>query len=105
MAPIFESLGDTLRPERRAQAMAITPEGRRCGFEVVHEGVVVTTTSVSPNGLADAIDERLFSHLWDVGEAQWREVVEPAVVALRALPEPDRPRRRIFRHPLVVLAK
>lgn len=105
MAPIFEGLRDTLRPGRLEQAMAVGSVGRQLGFELAHEGVVTTSADVSPNGLADAMVDRLFSHLWDLSDEQWRAHVDPAIAELRALSEPARTRRRVFRHPLVVLEK
>ena len=105
MAPIFEALSDTLRPGRREQAMAVSSVGGDVGFELVHEGFATTAADVSPNGLAATMVERLFSHLWDLSDEQWRTHVEPAIAELRALPDPDRPRRRVFHHALVVLVK
>jgi SAM-dependent methyltransferase len=60
--------------------------------------LVTRTTSTparfesSPADEADKIEQRLWSFLWDIDEATWREVVEPSVAQLRALPDPDRPR-------------
>jgi 2-polyprenyl-3-methyl-5-hydroxy-6-metoxy-1,4-benzoquinol methylase len=105
MAPIFEALSDTLRPRRREQAMAVSSVGGHVGFELVHDGLVTMAAEVSPDGLADSMMERLFSHLWDLSDEQWRTHVEPAIAELRALPDPDQPRRRVFHHPLVVLEK
>jgi SAM-dependent methyltransferase len=105
MAPIFEGLSDTLRPRRREQAMAVSSVGVDVGFELVHEGVATTAGDASPNALADQMVERLFAHLWDLSDEQWRTYVEPAIAELRALPNPDQPRKRVFDHPLVVLEK
>jgi SAM-dependent methyltransferase len=105
MAPAFEALSEVLRPGRRAQAMAVSSVGEQVGFELVHDGLVATTADVSPDGLADSMNERLFSHLWDLSDEQWRTHVEPAIAELRALPDPDQPRRRVLHHPLVVLEK
>ena len=46
----------------------------------------------SPREAAHAIEQRAFSYLWDVDEQMWADVVVPVIDALRALPEPDRPR-------------
>jgi SAM-dependent methyltransferase len=51
----------------------------------------------SPAAEADNIERRLWSFLWDMDDATWRELVEPAVAQLRALPEPDRPRAELSR--------
>jgi SAM-dependent methyltransferase len=105
MSPIFERLNDELRPERRDQAMAVAPVGAGVGLTVVHEGWATTTASVSPDGLADAIADGMFSFVWDLPAATWTAVVEPAMAELRALPDPAEPRQRVFRHPLVVLTR
>lgn len=59
--------------------------------------VTRTTTTparftVSPAAEADNIERRIWSFLWDLDEATWRDVIEPAVARLRALPDQDRPR-------------
>jgi SAM-dependent methyltransferase len=46
----------------------------------------------SPNAVAAMIERRLWSYLWDVDSATWRDVVAPALARVRALPDPDRPR-------------
>ena len=56
-------------------------------------GVGRTDRADTPNGVADSIERRLWSYLWHVDEPTWQAVVAPVVAALRALPEPDRPRR------------
>jgi SAM-dependent methyltransferase len=105
LAPSFDALVDVLRPGHRERAAAARPIGVELGFRALHDGAVTVALDVTPNGLADAIEQRLFSHLWDLSDERWRELVEPAVARLRALPEPDRPRRRPYRHPLVVLER
>ena len=104
MGPIFERLNDQLRPDRLAQSSAVATAGCDVGLVIVHEGVVRTTATTSPNALADSITQRLFAPLWDLPNDVWEGTVEPVIAALRSLPEPGRPRRRVFDHPLVVLA-
>jgi SAM-dependent methyltransferase len=58
----------------------------------------------TPNGVADCIERRLWSFLWAVDELTWETMVAPVVAALRALPEPDRPRRYDLSSRLVVFA-
>ena len=59
----------------------------------------------SPNAVADGIDQRLWSYLWTVDEPTWDAVVAPVVAALRALPEPDRPRSYKLSSHLAVFAR
>jgi SAM-dependent methyltransferase len=46
----------------------------------------------APNAVADIIEQRLWSYLWSVDGPTWDGIVAPVITALRALPEPDRPR-------------
>jgi hypothetical protein len=58
-----------------------------------------------PSTVADEIDyieRRIYSSLFDVDDSTWRTVVEPVLARLRAIPDPDRPRLRRNRHPLLV---
>lgn len=48
------------------------------------------------------IEERSFSSLFDLDDETWARVVDPVLGRLRSMPEPDRPRVRRNRHPLVV---
>jgi SAM-dependent methyltransferase len=48
------------------------------------------------------IERRSYSTLFDVTDDDWRGVVDPVLERLRALPDPERPRRRRNRHPIVV---
>lgn len=104
MSPLVESLNDELRPDRKAQALAVTPTAVELGFDLVHEGLARTHAMMSPRHLATSIDERLFSHLWDLDDAAWGRHVAPVIDGLLALPDPDRERHRVFDHPMVVLA-
>jgi SAM-dependent methyltransferase len=56
----------------------------------------------SPNDLAEAIEQRLWSYLWSVDPATWREIVVPVADRLRRLPEPGRPRHYLSRSRLAV---
>jgi hypothetical protein len=56
----------------------------------------------TPAGQIGLVERRGFSTLFDVGDDDWRRVVEPVLERLRALPDHDRARRRRNRHPLLV---
>jgi tRNA threonylcarbamoyl adenosine modification protein (Sua5/YciO/YrdC/YwlC family) len=56
----------------------------------------------SPNDAADRLEQRVYSSLWELPEEVWAAHVEPVVSALRALPDPDRPRPQRVREPLLV---
>ncbi|MFD4506936.1 class I SAM-dependent methyltransferase [Streptomyces sp. NPDC058457] len=59
----------------------------------------------SPEDFAGAMEARQYPYLWDVTEPVWRGLVEPVIAALRALPEPARPRPLQWWSPLSVFAK
>ena len=59
----------------------------------------------APNAIADGIEQRLWSYLWRVDGPTWDTVVAPVVAALRAVPEPDRPRTYTLSSHLVVFAR
>ncbi|MCH7788032.1 MAG: methyltransferase domain-containing protein [Acidobacteria bacterium] len=77
----------------------LTPHG------FTHETDVATDEhdfEESPMDRAAMIERRDWSSLWDLDDSAWRRVVQPVIDDLRALPEPDRPRRCLHRHILSV---
>jgi SAM-dependent methyltransferase len=84
----------------------IVPLAEEAGFRLVD--IVERSTDIyweSPVEAAAGIDGRSFSKLWDLDAEGWQTKVEPALAALRALPEPDRPRKRRAVHEIIVLEK
>lgn len=59
----------------------------------------------SPDDQARAVESRAWSTLWDVPDDEWAAVVEPALAALRALPEPTRARERRAVYELLVFTR
>ena len=59
----------------------------------------------SPAEIADDIEAKTWSHLWDLTEAQWRTVVAPAVAVLRALPDAHVQRRYDIPQRIIVLQR
>lgn len=59
----------------------------------------------SPTQAIAKIESRSYSVLWNLPDDQWRELVDPTLDALRALPEPDKPIRRRSTDRVVVLEK
>jgi SAM-dependent methyltransferase len=98
---VHDRLNRALRPARLAVARDAAEIGGSVGLTVAGVATVPVTYDATPNQAADAIEDRLYSHLWDLDEATWAAVVEPAVAELRALPEPDVVRERRGLHPLV----
>ena len=63
------------------------------------------TADTSPAEVADGIEGRLWSFLWDLDDDTWQAQVVPVVDALRSLPDPDRPRRQVSRTTVSVLER
>ncbi len=100
MSSIFDGLA-ALRPERLPRdrlAAADVP-----GLTLEHDGFTgwdEFSSSVSEQ--IAGIEQRIYSSMFDIDDATWERVVDPVLTELRALPDPDRPRRRRNRHPLLV---
>lgn len=113
------------RPEDEMGAMLwdldrrLDPEGRRvddadrlrslapaAGLRVVEEQLCPPRGfEMSPEETARNVEERVYSILWDVDEASWRDLVEPVIRRLRQMPDPGRPRPRVHEYRLVVLER
>ena len=63
------------------------------------------SADVSPAQVADGVEGRLWSFLWDLDDATWQAEVVPVVDALRSLPDPDRPRHQVSRTTVSVLER
>ena len=100
IAPIIDRLAPLrqMRRDHNAVAVADLP-----GLELVHDGFTAWEEfEMTPTAEADAIERRIYSSLFDVDDETWERVVVPVIASLRALPDPDRPRLRRNRHPVVV---
>lgn len=100
MAPIIAELGP-LRADRLTvadlRALDVT------GMRLLHDGHTHWDEfTQSPSEEALNIERRRYSSLFDVDDATWRRIVVPVIERLRALADPDRPRLRRNRHPLLV---
>jgi hypothetical protein len=86
-------------------AEALTGAASAAGLRPVHLGWTTRhPIEKTPNELADGVEQRLWSYLWDVDDAGWERDVRPAILGLRSLPDPDRPRVYGQRHRLSVFA-
>jgi hypothetical protein len=59
----------------------------------------------SPAEVADGIEAKTWSCLWNLTDEQWRTVVEPTVAALRALPDAHVQRRFQTPQQVIVLQR
>jgi SAM-dependent methyltransferase len=100
IAPIIDGLAP-LRQERSDHNEVVASS--HAGLELVDDGFTTWDEfETVPSVEADAIERRIYSSLFDVDDDSWHRVVVPVIDQLRALPEPDRPRRRRNHHPLLV---
>lgn len=95
---------DGLAPLRQARPdHNVVVAGDHPTLDLVHEGFTSWDEfDTTPSTEADAIENRVYSSLFDVDDEAWQRVVVPVIDRLRALPDPGRPRRRRNRHPLLV---
>jgi SAM-dependent methyltransferase len=95
-----------LRDFRPDTVAALDEEAAAASLEPVGTAWVARSSRAdTPNAVADSIERRLWSYLWSVDELTWDTIVVPVVVALRALPEPDRPRQYDLSSRMVVFAR
>jgi len=94
-----------LRPERQDAAQV---EGFAAGVGLRHLATGWTPEDVydrSPNAEAARLEERTYSSMWSLTDDEYEHLVKPVVAALRALPDPDRPRTKRSRCAVVVLER
>jgi ubiquinone/menaquinone biosynthesis C-methylase UbiE len=100
---------DRLRPlrDRRADGPAAVAEvAESVGLRtVVQQQTSEQHASHTPNELADLIQTRTWSFLWEVPADEWAKTVEPVIAALRGLSEPDRARHQVSRTTLSIFEK
>jgi SAM-dependent methyltransferase len=100
IAPIIDELGP-IRWNRPDHNEVVAPSD--AGLELVHDGFTSWDDyETTPSVEADAIEQRIYSSLFDVDDDAWQRIVVPVIEQLRALPDTDRPRQRSNRHPLLV---
>jgi SAM-dependent methyltransferase len=105
MDPVLRGL-EARRHQRPDHDDALGAAADRAGLSPLHQGWTGRyPVRQSPNGVADGIEDRVWSYLWPIEDDVWRRDVEPAIRALRELPEPDRPRHYSARHRLTVFAR
>ena len=91
---VIVPMAQALRPERDRPELLVAGAPAAGLALVAHETTPPARFLVSPEDMAQEIERRQWSSLWDVTDERWAEVVEPTLAALRALPEPQRPRER-----------
>lgn len=80
--------------------------GLAAGLSLVWQGpAAAVTIQHTPRQVVDGLRERAWSFLWDLDDDAWRRHVAPALTALAALPDQDRPREHDQRDQLTILAR
>ena len=105
--PIVEQMRlDLRRTQGRPDTDDIPALAAAAGLtHVRHNALHELTYPESPHEQVARIEQRTFSSLWDVEPAAWQTLVEPAIAALRALPDPDRKRQRSLRQDVDVFTR
>lgn len=82
---------------------ALATAGSGAGLTRIHNGWTKPYSNArTPNQVAEQIESRVWSFLWRLDDDVWQSHALPAVAALRALPEPNRPRTIVARHRISV---
>src|SRR5438270_11795507 len=84
---------DDLRKNRPDTAKATTEWAAAADLERIVHRELEEVFQQRPVDLADALEKRTFSFLWDLDDRTWARVVQPTIDGLRSLPDSTRPRR------------
>ena len=103
IAIVHQRLNDVLRPELVEASIDVAALGERAGLEVVGRSTATVTVETSPADAAKRLEDRMYAHLWDLDDATWTAVVQPAIEELRSLPEPQLVRRSTARQPMILM--
>lgn len=107
LMPIEHELGRRLGVPRvgdRAAEAQVAAES--AGLRLVSVGATEAQAfEESPAEIAERNRERLFGGLVGLSDEDFERLVRPAIDELLALPDPERPRRRVHSHPLVVFER
>jgi ubiquinone/menaquinone biosynthesis C-methylase UbiE len=100
------NLRDQLDPGWRNDERQILDAAPSAGFTVVDQRPAASDeVAQSPAEVADSIEAKTWSDLWNLTDQQWRTVVAPTVAALRALPDAHVQRRFHSPQRIIVLQR
>jgi SAM-dependent methyltransferase len=97
------------RPVSRRFRIPPTPQriasiAAGCGATLVHDGHAPRRAfTQTPRNAAAALEDRLYSWCWEMGDDVFEREIRPVIDAMLALPDPDRPRDRWAEWRYVVL--
>jgi SAM-dependent methyltransferase len=102
---LTRELVDRIRPPQD-QPGRVASLAEQVGLRLVSRDFCTTELhEIAPIEQADQIEKRTPSALWDVDPVTWRAEVVPVIAAIRALPEPDRPRQIQNTYPLLTFRR
>lgn len=105
-ASMEHSLGGRFATGPRPAQERITAAAAGAGFAVeAMETAEPAVFEESPEQTALNLERRVFSMCWDLDDATYDRVVAPVVAALRALPDPGRPVRRLTRRDVIAVLR
>ena len=104
IAPTFPSAGDEIQAileklyssfgSRYDTPEALAPVASEVGMPIEQVLSRASTFEQTPAEVVSSIEAKTGAVFWRLTDDEWRTVVEPALAALRALPDPDAPRLR-----------
>jgi SAM-dependent methyltransferase len=107
LTPIEAELGRRLGvPPVDERAIDAQAAAESSGLRVVSVGATEPQAfEESPAQIAERNRQRLFGGLIGLSDEDFERLVRPAIDELLALPAPERPRRRVHSHPLLVFER
>lgn len=102
---LTRELLDRIRPPQD-QPGRVASLGAQVGLRLVsRELCTADPHEIAPIEQAEQIERRAPSALWDVDAETWRTEVVPVIAAIRALPDPHRPRQIQNTYPLLTFRR
>ena len=100
---IGAAMGPLMVLRQPARSTAVLRDRAPASYTLEHDGFTPWNEfEDSATAEVELIEKRSYSPLFDIDDEQWRTVVEPVLDRLRALPDPEAPRLRKSRNPLLV---
>ena len=103
---LVSDLRNQLNPGWHNDERQIRDAAHSAGFTVIDQRPAAPDEATqSPAEVADSIEAKTWSSLWNLTNEQWRTVVAPTVAALRALPDAHVQRRYQSPQRIIVLQR
>src|SRR5262245_50797028 len=97
---------ERFRQTRHESKERLTGYAERAGLVTVHHGLSARyPLTDTPAHFADLMEQKVWSWLWRLSDEEWDALAVPAIAAVRALPDQDRPRTYEIRQPVAVFGR